>query len=147
MRNVLHQHYLWKHLQLWLLNNGQRQCFHAWIMVCTLTNRHSNHVNANTIQMKQLDPISFLYTYMYIKYKIIFRANQFFWKLNIRRITPAESFKHLFWKMRISEVSNYGENHCFSASKIRSSNLEFIKWLIKYDQCHSVYIESNRFDG
>lgn len=102
MRNVLHQHYLWKHLQLWLLNNGQRQCVHAWIMVCTLTNRHSNHVNANTIQMKQLDPISFLYTY--IKYKIIFHANQFFWKLNIRRITPAESFKHLFWKIRISEV-------------------------------------------
>lgn len=105
MRNVLHQHYLWKHLQLWLLNNGQRQCFHAWIMVCTLTNRHSNHVNANTIQMKQLDPISFLYTYMYIKYKIIFHANQFFWKLNIRRITPAESFKHLYWKIRISEVT------------------------------------------
>lgn len=103
MRNVLHQHYLWKHLQLWLLNNGQRQCVHAWIMVCTLTNRHSNHVNANTIQMKQLDPISFLYTY--IKYKIIFHANQFFWKLNIRRITPAESFKHLFWKIRISEVT------------------------------------------
>lgn len=103
MRNVLHQHYLWKHLQLWLLNNGQRQCVHAWIMVCTLTNRHSNHVNANTIQMKQLDPISFLYTY--IKYKIIFHANQFFWKLNIRRITPAESFKPLFWKIRISEVT------------------------------------------
>lgn len=103
MRNVLHQHYLWKHLQLWLLNNGQRQCVHAWIMVCTLTNRHSNQVNANTIQMKQLDPISFLYTY--IKYKIIFHANQFFWKLNIRRITPAESFKHLFWKIRISEVT------------------------------------------
>lgn len=103
MRNVLHQHYLWKHLQLWLLNNGQRQCVHAWIMVCTLTNRHSNHVNANTIQMKQLDPISFLYTY--IKYKIIFHANQFFWKLNIRRITPAESFKHLYWKIRISEVT------------------------------------------
>lgn len=103
MRNVLHQHYLWKHLQLWLLNNGQRQCVHAWIMVCTLTNRHSNHVNANTIQMKQLDPISFLY--IYIKYKIIFHANQFFWKLNIRRITPAESFKHLFWKIRISEVT------------------------------------------
>lgn len=103
MRNVLHQHYLWKHLQLWLLNNGQRQCVHAWIMVCTLTNRHSNHVNANTIQMKQLDPISFLYTY--IKYKIIFHANQFFWKLNIRRITPAESFKHLFWKIKISEVT------------------------------------------
>lgn len=103
MRNVLHQHYLWKHLQLWLLNNGQRQCVHAWIMVCTLTNRHSNHVNANTIQMKQLDSISFLYTY--IKYKIIFHANQFFWKLNIRRITPAESFKHLFWKIRKSEVT------------------------------------------
>lgn len=87
----------------YLINNGQRQCVHAWIMVCTLTNRHSNHVNANTIQMKQLDPISFLYTY--IKYKIIFHANQFFWKLNIRRITPAESFKHLYWKIRISEVT------------------------------------------